>query len=235
MPDLEATPEAGAQPGVKRQSLGMYHAVRERWADRQSPEFKSMMRANLLQWREDPETVRIEHPTRIDRARELGYKAKQGIIVVRVRVRRGGQHKPAIRGGRRPKRKGIDKLTVKKSIQRMAEERASKKYPNMEVLNSYWVGEDGRYKWYEVILVDPDHPAIQNDPHLGWISDPANSDRANRGLTSAGKKGRGLRRKGTGAEKVRPSRRANIRKKLKRGRRTQRFVIGKHAPEVDVR
>ena len=33
-----------------------------------------------------------------------------------------------------------------------------RKYPNMEVLNSYWVGQDGKQKYYEVILVDGHHP-----------------------------------------------------------------------------
>jgi len=99
-----------------------------------------------------------------------------------------------------------------KSIQRIAEERAAKHYPNLEALNSYWIGEDGRHKYYEVILVDPRHPAIVNDPKINWITDPSHRGRAFRGLTSAGKKGRGLRYKGKGAEKVRPSIGAHERK-----------------------
>jgi large subunit ribosomal protein L15e len=218
------------QPVAKPQALGMYHRIRDRWADRETPEFKKIKHERLITWRREPETVRVERPTRLDRARELGYKAKQGIVVARTRVRRGGQRKRAIRGGRRPKRKGIARLTLKMSLQRIAEGRCNRKFPNMEVLNSYWVGEDGQHKWFEVILVDPSHPAIQNDKNLSWITDPANSDRANRGLTSAGKKGRGLRTIGVGTEKVRPSRRANVRKKLARGQRTQKFVIGRKAP-----
>ena len=92
-----------------------------------------------------------------------------------------------------------------KSIQRIAEERTAKHYPNLEVLNSYWVGEDGTHKYYEVILVDPNHPAIRADPKINWICNPANRGRVFRGLTSAGKKGRGLLYKGKGAEKIRPS------------------------------
>jgi large subunit ribosomal protein L15e len=95
---------------------------------------------------------------------------------------------------------------MRKSIQRIAEERTSKKYPNCEVLASYWVGQDGRHKWYEVMLVDVNHPVIKSDPKLNWICSPKQSDRANRGLTPAGKKGRGLvRTKGMGVEKNRPS------------------------------
>lgn len=163
----------------------------------------------MIEWRAEENFRRVERPTRLDRARALGYKAKPGVIVVRTRVRRGGLRKHRIRKGRRPKRKGIAKITMKKSLQRIAEERTAKRFPNLEVLNSYWVGQDGRHKWYEVILVDPHHPAILSDPQLGWIAGPAHRDRAGRGLTSAGKRGRGLRWKGFGAEKSRPSLRAH--------------------------
>ena len=39
----------------------------------------------------------------------------------------------------------------------------ARKYPNLRVLNSYWVGEDGSQKWHEIIMLDPNHPAIRND------------------------------------------------------------------------
>ena len=97
-----------------------------------------------------------------------------------------------------------------KSIQRIAEERTSKRYPNLEVLNSYWVGEDGKNKFFEVIMVDPHHPAIKADKQLGWIAEGnSHRGRAFRGKTSAGKRGRGLYNKGKGAEKLRPSLNAN--------------------------
>ncbi len=75
----------------------------------------------------------------------------------------------------------------------------------MRVLNSYWVGEDGSQKWFEAILVDPNHPAIENDDDLSWICDDDHTNRAFRGLTNAGKANRGLNNRGKGAEKVRPS------------------------------
>ncbi len=109
----------------------------------------------MVQWRKQPVTLRIEHPTRLDKARKLGYKAKQGFVVARTRVRRGGLRKLRPRSGRRPKRMGVAKFKAGKSIRLIAEERTAKKFPNLEVLNSYWVGEDGKHKWFEVILVDP--------------------------------------------------------------------------------
>ena len=39
---------------------------------------------------------------------------------------------------RKPSKAGIKKITMAKSIQRIAEERVSRRYPNLEVLNSYW-------------------------------------------------------------------------------------------------
>ena len=80
---------------------------------------------------------------------------------------------------------------------------------NLRVLNSYWVTEDGSSKWYEVILVDPRHKRIQSDPQINWIVRAQHKRRECRGLTSAGKKHRGLRKKGHRAHGHRPSRRAN--------------------------
>lgn len=156
--------------------------------------------------------VKVEKPTNIVRARELGYKAKQGIIVVFVKVRKGSGLILRPKNARRPKRMGINKITRRISIQRLAEQKADKSYPSLEVLNSYYVGEDGQKKYYEVIMVDPNHPAIVSDMDLNWIVSEKHKRRAQRGLTSAGKKNRGLVKKGTGTEKNGPSNRANLRK-----------------------
>jgi large subunit ribosomal protein L15e len=107
---------------------------------------------------------------------------------------------------------GVKRLTRKISIQRIAEQRASKKFPNCEVLNSYWVAEDGKHKYFEVILVDVNAPEILKDKEINWITLKNQRGRAERGLTSAGKKGRGLRKKGKGTEKTRPSLRSHERK-----------------------
>lgn len=154
-------------------------------------------------WRREDVIQRIDRPTRIDRARSLGYKAKKGYIVVRTRVRRGGRRKTRFKAGRRPKRMGVNKITPRKSLKRIAEERVARKYPNLEVLNSYWVWEDGKFKFFEVILVDPNHPSIKNDKNINWICENQHKGRVFRGLTSEGHKTRGLRGKGKGYEKVR--------------------------------
>ena len=91
----------------------------------------------------------------------------------------------------------------------IAEQRADRKYHNLEVLNSYLIGKDGLHDFYEVIMVDPSKPEIQSDRTMNWICKPGNKDRAIRGLTSAAKKARGLRSKHP-TSKTRPSVRAGM-------------------------
>jgi large subunit ribosomal protein L15e len=161
---------------------------------REASALKELYRQRLMSWRREPAFVRVERPLRLPRARTLGYKAKQGFNVVRVRVRRGGLRKSRPAGGRRQRHSGITKFTPGKSMQLIAEERAAKRFPNLAVLNSYWAGEDGQHKWFEVILVDVHHPAVQNDADVNWLCARSQKGRVFRGLTSAGKKMRGLKR-----------------------------------------
>jgi large subunit ribosomal protein L15e len=147
----------------------------------------------LIDWRREGVLVRIPKPTRIDRARNLGYKAKEGFLVVRVRVRKGLRKRPKPSGGRVPKKAGRF-FSLGKSKQQVAEERVARRFPNLRVLNSYYAGEDGVNKWFEVILIDVNHPAIKKDRDINWIVEKQHRGRAFRGLTSAGKKSRGLRK-----------------------------------------
>ncbi len=190
-----------------------YKYIAKAWKKPEASFVKDLMWHRVMEWRRQPTVYRIEKPTRLDRARKLGYKAKQGFVVVRVRVRRGGLRKTRPKAGRRPKRMGVIKFKPAKSLKLIAEERAARNFPNLETLNSYWVWEDGRYKWFEVVMVDPSHPAVQSDKDINWVCDKAHRGRVFRGLTSAGKKVRGLHHKGRGAEKARPSRRAARKRK----------------------
>ena len=208
----DETKAPAAAEGGRKGPRNLYGYVREAWKDPGESFLKDVRQDRLIAWRSGPSFARLEHPTRIDRARDLGWRAKPGFVVVRARVRRGGLRKHNPMGGRKPKRRGMLKITMAKSIQRIAEERVAKRYPNLEVLASYWVGEDGLHKFYEVLLVDPVHPVIRADPKINWICEPQHRGRVYRGLTPAGKKGRGLTYKGKGAEKMRPSVGAHERK-----------------------
>jgi large subunit ribosomal protein L15e len=182
-----------------------YSHIRDAWKDPDDGQLAELQWQRKQDWRDQGAIERVERPTRLDRARELGYKAKQGVVVARVSVRKGTARKQAPRAGRRSKRTGVNRIGRRKSTRRIAEERASRKYRNLRVLNSYWVGEDGSQKWFETILLDPNHPAIENDDDLNWICDDDQRGRAFRGKTSAGKQGRGQGEKGKGTEHTRPS------------------------------
>lgn len=186
--------------------MSAYKYLAEAWKRPDEGVVRMMRNVRLVQWRRGPSIVRSERPTRLNKARALGYKAKQGVIVTRVRIVRGPMNISRPNSGRRPKRMGIYGLTSRKSNRWIAEERVARKFPNMNVLGSYWVASDGKYAWFEVILVDPAHPGVQSDRDLSWITSPSQRSRVFRGLTPAGRRGRGLYNKGKGAEKLRPSR-----------------------------
>lgn len=184
-----------------------YSYIREIWK-KPKENLGELWQKRLIEWRHSNAVVRVEKPLRLDRARALGYKAKSGIIVARVRVRRGGRKRPVPSGGRRSKRYTTRK-TLKINYKYISEMRCQRKYPNLEVLNSYWIGEDGKYIWHEVILIDPSRPEIKADKNLSWISESQHNKRVFRGLTSSARKSRGLRNKGKRAIKIRPSLRAH--------------------------
>ncbi len=146
----------------------MYRRIGETWERLWSQRPREIKDRAIL-WRRGQTVTRLERPSRLDRARRLGYKSKQGFVVLRVKVGRGGMRRSRPRSGRRPKHAGVVKLKAAVSMQEVAENRVAKRYPNLHVLNSYYVFEDGRYYWYEVILVDPHHPAIINDKDLQWL------------------------------------------------------------------
>jgi len=185
---------------------GMYHYLREAW---KKPD-KKTLRERMIAWRKSQVFTKVDKPLRVDRARSLGYRDKKGFVMIRIRVRRGGHKRPRPNKGRRSKRLHTRK-TLKMNYRWIAEQRVSRKYKNLEVLNSYLIGKDGISYFYEVICVDPSKPEIKKDKKINWITKGSNKKRAMRGLTSAAKKSRGLRNKHP-TSKVRPSVRAGKRR-----------------------
>jgi large subunit ribosomal protein L15e len=188
---------------------GAYKYMEETYKRKQSDVMRFLLRVRNWEWRHLPAIHRASKPTRPDKARRLGYKAKQGFVVYRVRVRRGNRKRPVSKGltNGKPKNQGIS-LKFRRNLRSVAEERAGRKLGGLRVLNSYWVNQDSTYKYYEVILVDPMHNAIRGDPRINWICAASMKHREMRGVTSAGRKARGMTNKGTGAHKLRPSVRA---------------------------
>ncbi len=168
--------------------MGMYKYISQTFQD-EYRQRDDAIKKRIIGWRRESAVERIERPTNIARARKLGYKAKTGVIVCRVKVVRGLRKRAATHRGRKPSKSGVY-MAYKKSLQAIAEERAARKMGNCEVLNSYWVGEDGQYKFFEIILVDRSNSNIVNDKEYAGII--ASRGRAYRGLTSSGVKHRGL-------------------------------------------
>ncbi|MBN1683446.1 50S ribosomal protein L15e [Candidatus Bathyarchaeota archaeon] len=146
----------------------MYRYLKQAWKRPDKSYVKDLMRQRVVIWRKQPTITRVDKPTRLDRAHRLGYKAKTGFVILRVRIRRGGSRKSRPILGHRQKRMGVTKYTTTQSLQKIAEQRALRKYPNLKLLNSYWVWQDGVNKWYEIILVDPNNPHIIADKEIDW-------------------------------------------------------------------
>jgi len=187
--------------------MGAYKYLQELWKKKQSDCMRFLLRVRCWEYRQLPAVHRATRPTRPDKARRLGYKAKQGYVIYRVRVRRGGRKRPLSKGIAygKPKSMGIRGIKKARNLRSVAEERVGRKCGALRVLNSYWVNQDAIYKFFEVILVDPMHKAIRRDPRINWITRPSMKHRELRGVTGAGRHGRGLVGKGHLVNKNRPS------------------------------
>lgn len=158
-------------------------------------------RSRVIQWRKEPSVKKVEKPTNIPRARTLGYKAKKGYVIARAKIHKGRRTRRKPRKGRKSKNNYIF-VQPGISHKNMAEQKVNRKYPNMEVLNSYWVGEDGNYKYYEVILADYSKATVENTA-------VKRRGRAYRGITSAGHS-----RTGNGGAK--PNKKLRKKKRIRR-------------------
>ncbi|KAF2864264.1 hypothetical protein K470DRAFT_273637 [Piedraia hortae CBS 480.64] len=180
-----------AAPTVK---MGAHKYLEELQKKKQSDVMRFLLRVRCWELRQLNVIHRASRPSRPDKARRMGYKAKQGYVIYRVRVRRGGRKRPVPKGATygKPTNHGVNQLKYQKSLRSTAEERVGRRCANLRVLNSYWINQDSTYKYFEVILVDPMHKAIRRDPRINWIVNPVHKHREMRGLTSIGKKSRGL-------------------------------------------
>ncbi|KAL7750067.1 60S ribosomal protein L15 [Sorochytrium milnesiophthora] len=183
--------------------MGAYKYLEELNKKKQSDVMRFLLRIRVWEYRQLNVIHRASRPSRPDKARRLGYKAKQGYVIYRIRVRRGNRKRPVAKGQTygKPKTHGVNQLKFQRSSRSVAEERVGRRCPNLRVLNSYWVNQDSTYKYYEIIMVDPSHKRIRRDPRINWICNAVHKHRESRGLTAAGKKNRGIG-KGHGYNKV---------------------------------
>merc|ERR1712133_137312 len=78
--------------------MGAYKYLQELYKKKQSDLLRFLFRIRCWQLRHLAAIHRASRSTRPDKARRLGYKAKQGVCIYRVRVRRGGRKKPVPKG-----------------------------------------------------------------------------------------------------------------------------------------
>ena len=91
-----------------------YKYVTETFQNTRDTKYDSVQYHRMIELRKMRSVQRIEKPTNIARARNLGYKAKQGYIVAVSKVRRGTLHKLRPVQGRKNANLAINKITPKK-------------------------------------------------------------------------------------------------------------------------
>ena len=114
---------------------------------------KERVKQLLAESRKGSILERVERPSKLFRAKELGYRAKPGYVVIRARISKGGFRRPRINHARRPSKAGIF-YNLNISKQKIAEGRVMRAYRNMRLLGSYFLVDDGQSSWYEVLIMD---------------------------------------------------------------------------------
>merc|ERR1711935_329983 len=181
-------------PFWNKVKMGAYKYMQELYRKKQCDVMRFLQRVRCWQYRQLSTIHRASRPTRPDKARRLGYKAKQGYDIYRISMRRGGRKRPVAKGCPygKPKPSGpVNQQKPERNLQSIAEERVGRRLKGLRVLNSYWVGQDSTYKYFEVIMIAPHHKAIARDPKVNWMCRPVMKHRELRGLTAAGKRSRG--------------------------------------------
>merc|ERR1711878_227946 len=157
---------------LRSSTMGAYKYMQELYRKKQCDVMRFLQRVRCWQYRQLSTIHRASRPTRPDKARRLGYRAKQGYVIYRIRIRRGGRKRPVPKGATygKPTNQGVNSLKNQRSHQAIAEERVGRRCKALRVLSSYWVGQDPTYRNYEVVMIDPMHKAIRRDPKINWLS-----------------------------------------------------------------
>merc|ERR1712231_3580 len=124
---------------------GAYKYMNEVWRKKSSDTMRYLQRIRVWQYRNLNTIHRASKPTRPEKARRLGYKATQGFVVYRIKIRRGGRKKPVPKGATmgKPTNMGVF-VQFARRLQSVAEERVGRHCGSLRVMNSYWVGEDSK-------------------------------------------------------------------------------------------
>ena len=100
--------------------MGAYKYKEELWRHKQSDVLRFLLRVHEWEYHQHPKMVRLTRPTRTDKDHRLEYKAKQGCVMARVCMRRGGRKRQNHRGMvfGKPKHQGINKLKFERKSNR---------------------------------------------------------------------------------------------------------------------
>ena len=103
--------------------MGAYKYLEELYKKKQSDLLRFLLRVRCWQYRQLNAIHRASRPMRPDKARRLGYKAKQGYVIYRIRVRRGGRKRPVPKGATygKPANQGVNQLKFQRSLRSVAE------------------------------------------------------------------------------------------------------------------
>ena len=106
--------------------MGAYKYVQELWRKKQSDLLRFLIRIRSWQYRQLTKVHRAPRPTRPEKARRLGYRARQGYVIYRVRVRRGGRKRKCRKGATygKPTNQGVTQLKFQRSHRSVAEVRS---------------------------------------------------------------------------------------------------------------
>ncbi len=115
--------------------MGAYKYLTELYTKKQSDVLQFVSRVRCWEYRQLAIIHRASRPSRPDKARRLGYKAKQGYLIYRIRVRKGNRKKPVPKGATygKPVRQGVNHLKYQRGLKSTAEERVGKRCGNLRV------------------------------------------------------------------------------------------------------
>ena len=113
----------------------MYYYIGQTWrkifSDKQGD-----IKTRMIQWRKNPTIIKLDKPNRLDKARMLGYKDKQGYVVVNIKVGRGGMRKSRPKSGRRQRHIGTTRIKSSMNMGTISENRVLNKYPNLSLIKN---------------------------------------------------------------------------------------------------
>merc|ERR1711974_320928 len=147
---------------------GAYKYISELYRKKQSDVLRYLLRVRCWQYRQLAKVHRAPRSTRPDKARRLGYKNKQGFVIYRIAMRRGGRKRPVAKGCPygKPKTSGaVKEQKPERNLQSIAEERVGRRLKGLRA--ELLLGGSGFY--LQVLRGDHDlsppqghHPRPQN-------------------------------------------------------------------------